>query len=95
MTSLPDIDIDFGELYSGEVQIDSDKPDETLFFFFKPRIGDPVDEVTIWLNGGPGCSSLEGFFAENGPIFWAPGQAKATFNQYNWANLTNMLWCVH
>lgn len=37
-----------------------------MFFIFQPTINEPVDEITIWFNGGPGCSSLEGFFQENG-----------------------------
>lgn len=64
----------------------------TLFFVFAPTIGEPVDEVTIWLNGGPGCSSLEGFFQENGPYVWLPGTVAPARNPYSWVNLTNMLW---
>lgn len=62
--SLPLVPFDVGELYSGLVPV-YDDPSRALFFFFSPTTGDPVDEVTIWLNGGPGCSSLEGFFQEN------------------------------
>lgn len=62
--SLPSVPFDVGELYSGLVPV-YDDPSRALFFFFAPTTGDPVDEVTIWLNGGPGCSSLEGFFQEN------------------------------
>lgn len=64
VTSLPSVPFDVGELYSGLVPVYND-PSRALFFFFAPTTGDPVDEVTIWLNGGPGCSSLEGFFQEN------------------------------
>lgn len=70
VTSLPSVPFDVGELYSGLVPV-YDDPSRALFFFFAPTTGDPVDEVTIWLNGGPGCSSLEGFFQENVRMRWA------------------------
>ena len=71
--SLPDVNFDIGEMYSGLIPIDEKNASRALFFMFNPTIGAPVDEVTIWLNGGPGCSSLEGFFQENGRFLWQPG----------------------
>lgn len=92
VTSLPEVPYDVGELYSGNIPISSNDTDRTLFFVFQPTIGEPVDEVTIWLNGGPGCSSLEGFLQENGLFVWLPGTLEPTINPYSWVNLTNMLW---
>lgn len=91
--SLPEIPQNFlTELYSGLIPIDVSNASRALFFVFQPRVGPPVDEITIWLNGGPGCSSLEGFLQENGLIQWTWGQFDPTINPYSWVNLTNMLW---
>lgn len=79
-------------MYSGSVPIDLGDDSRSLFFVFQPKLGDPVDEVTIWLNGGPGCSSLEAFFQENGRFVWQPGTFAPVENPYSWVNLTNILW---
>jgi carboxypeptidase D len=90
--SLPEVNFNLGEMYAGNVPINSADPNRTLFFVYEPTIGAPVDEVTIWLNGGPGCSSMEGFFQENGRFVWQPGTFEPIENPYSWVNLTNMLW---
>lgn len=92
VTSLPDVPFDVGELYSGLIPIDVKNASRALFFVFQPTIGAPVDEITIWLNGGPGCSSLEGFFQENGRFIWSSGSYTPVENPYSWVNLTNVLW---
>lgn len=92
MHSLPDIPFDIGEMYAGNLPIDSHNVSRTLFFLFQPKLGAPVDEVVIWLNGGPGCSSLIGFFQENGRFVWMPGTGAVALNPYSWVNLTNVLW---
>ena len=55
---LPLVKEDLGEIYSGSVPISDDQPDRTLFFVFKPAINTTSNDLTIWLDGGPGCSSL-------------------------------------
>ena len=94
----PDFGIDTVEMYAGSVPTDESDPDHTLYFIYQPATDAPVDdEITIWLNGGPGCSSLFGFFAENGPIAWQPGTDKPNpsnhkKNRLAWSRMTNMLW---
>ncbi|KAF9690673.1 hypothetical protein EKO04_011557 [Ascochyta lentis] len=93
-TKIPEVDYDVGESYAGLLPI-SNHANETrkLFFWFFPAAQNEVpEEVTIWLNGGPGCSSLLGFLTENGPFSWKDGTSAPVQNVYSWHNLTNMLW---
>lgn len=93
-TAIPNVDFDIGESYAGLLPI-SQKKNETrqLYFWYFPS-ENPLaeDEITIWLNGGPGCSSLEGLLQENGPFLWQYGTFKPVRNPYTWVNLTNMVW---
>src|SRR5204863_5963709 len=91
VTSMPDVDFKIGEMYAGNIPIGTNES-EALYFVFHPKLGAPSEDLTIWLNGGPGCSSLEGFFQENGLIQWTWGQFSPTINPYSWVNLTNVLW---
>lgn len=51
---MPDIPFDVGEMYAGLMPIDMNDTSRALYFVFQPTVGAPVDEITIWLNGGPG-----------------------------------------
>ena len=93
-TAIPDVDIDLGESYAGTLSI-NDNPDSenALWFWFFPSDNTAADdEIVIWLNGGPGCSSLDGLFQENGPFLWQSGTYRPIANPYSWVNLTNMVW---
>ncbi|KAF8918048.1 alpha/beta-hydrolase [Mucidula mucida] len=93
-TTIPEVNFDAGPSWAGLMPISGD-PEETrkLFFWFWPTT-DPsaVKDLLFWTNGGPGCSSLEGFLQENGPISWSWGQAEPTPNPFAWTNLANVLW---
>ncbi|KAF7375877.1 Carboxypeptidase [Mycena sanguinolenta] len=93
-TTIPLVDFDAGPSWSGLMPISAD-PNETrkLFFWFWPTTNvSNGDNLVFWTNGGPGCSSLEGFLQENGPISWSWGQSAPTPNQWSWTNLSHVLW---
>ncbi|KAF2840835.1 serine carboxypeptidase [Patellaria atrata CBS 101060] len=93
-SAIPEVPFDIGESYAGLLPI-SDDPDETrkiYFWFFPSTNPNATDEVTLWFNGGPGCSSLSGLLTENGPFTWEAGTLSPVQNPYSWTNLTNMLW---
>ncbi|KAA8542059.1 hypothetical protein F0562_023211 [Nyssa sinensis] len=77
--------------FSGYVTVD-DKKQRALFYYFVEAEFDPVSKpLVLWLNGGPGCSSLGvGAFSENGP-FRPKGQFLIR-NEYSWNKEANMLY---
>lgn len=93
-TAIPDVDFDIGESYAGLLPISGadDETRELYFWFFPTTNPDPKDEIAIWFNGGPGCSSLSGLLTENGPFTWEAGTLQPVQNPYTWVNLTNMMW---
>jgi serine carboxypeptidase-like clade 1 len=59
--------------------------------------GDPlVDPLVIWLNGGPGCSSFDGWVYEHGPFTFKHDKAgrgqPAHLNPYSWSKSATMLY---
>jgi hypothetical protein len=63
--------------YSGYVEID-EKTGKSLHYWFVESETDPATApVVLWLNGGPGCSSLEGYLAEQGPLHISDKQVSA------------------
>ncbi|KAL6900418.1 Alpha/Beta hydrolase protein [Trichoderma evansii] len=95
-TTLPEVNFDVGESYAGNLPI-SNKTGESneLFFWFFPTTNEEHQydkEIVIWLNGGPGCSSLMAILQENGPFSWQPGTLKPTPNPFSWHLLTNVVW---
>ncbi|EGO60563.1 hypothetical protein NEUTE1DRAFT_57101 [Neurospora tetrasperma FGSC 2508] len=92
--NIPDVDFDVGESYAGTLPISQDPEEKSeLFWWFFPSTNPAAKkEILIWLNGGPGCSSLEGFLQENGPFLWQYGTYKPVKNPWSWHTLTNVIW---
>ncbi|KAF8014704.1 hypothetical protein BT93_H0497 [Corymbia citriodora subsp. variegata] len=83
--------------YSGYVTIDPDH-EKRLFYYFVTSEGDPSkDPVVLWLNGGPGCSSFDGFVYEHGPFKFEAaknqnGLPQLHLNPYSWSKVSNIIY---
>ncbi|KAI0998552.1 Carboxypeptidase Y A [Podosphaera aphanis] len=74
--------VDTVKQYSG--YLDDEENDKHLFYWFFESRNDPKnDPVILWLNGGPGCSSLTGLFLELGPAS-IDKNLKIINNPYSW-----------
>ncbi|CAN6248114.1 unnamed protein product [Urochloa humidicola] len=93
VTGLPGFHGNFpSNHYSGYVTVD-DASERSLFYYLALSERDPAaDPVVLWLNGGPGCSSFDGFVYENGPFNFEPpagsnpgGLPRLQLNPYSWS----------
>ncbi|WJX40350.1 Serine carboxypeptidase-like 42 [Trifolium repens] len=78
--------------YAGYVDVDV-KHGRNLFYYFVEADHDPHKKpLTLWLNGGPGCSSIGGgAFTELGP-FYPTGDARSLRrNSESWNRASNLL----
>lgn len=63
-----------------------------LFYWYTESQSDPSkDPIVLWLNGGPGCASSNGFLTENG-AFVAQADQSARLNPYAWNRKANVVW---
>ncbi|KAL0092456.1 Alpha/Beta hydrolase protein [Phycomyces blakesleeanus] len=79
-----------GVQYSG--YIDNLETDDHFFFwFFESRTLPKSDPTVLWLNGGPGCSSMMGLWMELGPCQVSPFGNETFVNPYSWNTLANVI----
>ncbi|PIA86956.1 Carboxypeptidase S1 B [Cercospora beticola] len=75
-----------------DLGINQSYPINTFFWFFESRKDPRNAPLTIWINGGPGSSSMAGLFAENGPCQINPDSNSTRLNPWSWNRDSNMLY---
>ncbi len=90
VTSLPGLKstLEF-QHFAGYLNVNATH-NRNLFYWFTKATNSSTDLV-LWLNGGPGCSSVSGFFTENGP-FVVNNNGNIKLNDYAWNTRANVLW---
>uniref|UniRef100_A0A8C5AKP5 Carboxypeptidase n=1 Tax=Gadus morhua TaxID=8049 RepID=A0A8C5AKP5_GADMO len=76
--------------YSGYLTIANNK--HLHYWFVESQLNPAKDPVVLWLNGGPGCSSLDGMLTEHGPFLIQDDGVSLEYNPYSWNKISNMLY---
>ncbi|KAF7998771.1 hypothetical protein HF325_006836 [Metschnikowia pulcherrima] len=84
-----DLGIDSVKQYTGYLDVE-DEDKHFFYWFFESRNDPKNDPVILWLNGGPGCSSLTGLFFELGPSS-ITAKLQPKFNPYAWNNNASVI----
>lgn len=84
-------DVSFAH-YSGYVTVNEDSG-KALFYWFFEAVEDPSSKpLVLWLNGGPGCSSIAyGEAEEIGPFHIKEDGKTLYLNAYSWNQVANIL----
>ncbi|CAH0480563.1 unnamed protein product [Peronospora belbahrii] len=77
--------------YAGQLHLPTNTSEKIFYWYVESRQVSKSDPFVLWLNGGPGCASTNGFFTENGP-FVAKRDGTVGLNPYAWNARANMVW---
>ena len=90
VTSLPGLKSTLNfQHFAGYLNVNASN-NRNLFYWFT-KASNASNDLVLWLNGGPGCSSVSGFFTENGP-FVVKSDGNIKLNEFAWNTRANVLW---
>ncbi|CAL9222352.1 unnamed protein product [Arabidopsis halleri] len=96
ITKLPGFNGTFpSKHYAGYVAIDKHRNKNLWYYFVESERNASIDPVVLWLNGGPGCSSMDGFVYEHGPFNFEPKKKNSHLlhlNPYSWSKVSNIIY---
>jgi vitellogenic carboxypeptidase-like protein len=88
----------YASVYPRKKQPKHPAKEEAIFYWFAGAENYEKKPTILWSNGGPGCSSLWGFFIENGPYCFKEnqhGKFELKPNPHSWSRHANYLIFEH
>lgn len=83
--NLPQAPVSYDfSIFSGYLDIPNSKGKSLHYVFLESQNDPKTDPLILWLNGGPGCSSMDGLFYEHGPFLFIGEGLNLTENAYSW-----------
>ncbi|CAL9077807.1 unnamed protein product [Musa acuminata var. zebrina] len=83
--------VDFHQ-YAGYVTVNESHGRALFYWFFEATHDVEKKPLLLWLNGGPGCSSIGyGEAEELGPFLMQKGKPELKFNKHSWNKEANLL----
>ncbi|XP_058223275.1 serine carboxypeptidase-like 7 [Rhododendron vialii] len=84
------------ELETGYVGVDESENVQLFYYFVKSESNPQEDPLVLWLNGGPGCSSITGFMYEIGPLNFKAMQKygslpELVLNPNSWSKVASII----
>ena len=79
-----------GKVFSGYLKT-TIEGDELFYIYMPAQTGEDTAPIMLWLNGGPGCSSLFGLLGEVGPVTEDNFAYQFKLNPYSWNKEVNLL----
>ncbi|XP_047950431.1 serine carboxypeptidase II-2-like isoform X2 [Salvia hispanica] len=78
--------------YAGYITVNEESGRELFYWFFEAEEDPSSKPVVLWLNGGPGCSSIAyGLAEEIGPLHIEKDGKTLYLNHYSWNKVANIL----
>ncbi|KAJ6644320.1 Venom serine carboxypeptidase [Pseudolycoriella hygida] len=84
-------DMKWVQSYSGYLTVNKTVGSNMFFWFFPAKLDQAKAPVVLWMQGGPGASSLFGLFTENGP-FSVTSEQILLPRKYSWHLNHNLLY---
>ncbi|KAI7367547.1 Pheromone-processing carboxypeptidase [Hortaea werneckii] len=88
--SLPGAPEPLLKMFAGHMEITPEHHGNLFFWLYKSRHIANRQRTVLWLNGGPGCSSMDGALMEVGPYRVGEG-GNLTYNNGSWDEFANVL----
>ncbi|XP_042061418.1 serine carboxypeptidase II-2-like [Salvia splendens] len=78
--------------YAGYITVNEESGRELFYWFFEAEENPSSKPIVLWLNGGPGCSSIAyGLAEEIGPLHIEKDGKTLYLNHYSWNKVANIL----